>query len=59
MHTDDECGYCGSMLPQWTDIAAALEHALQTHEIQAGLRPMLIQAIREIRDLRRNQSATV
>lgn len=55
---DKDCAYCGSMLPQWTDIAAALEESLKSHEIGSGLRPMLIQAIREIRELRRNQLFT-
>jgi hypothetical protein len=48
-----DCEYCGQILPEWTDIAAAIEQALKSHEIPNGLRPMLIQAMREIRDLRR------
>lgn len=43
------CKRCGQRLPEWTDIAAALECALET-EIPDGLRPMLLQAIYELRE---------
>jgi hypothetical protein len=50
---DSNCEHCGQMLPRWDDVAAALEEGLRTWEIPNGLRPMIIQAIDELRDLRR------
>lgn len=52
----NNCDHCGQMLPRWDDVAAALEDALRTWEVPNGLRPMIIQAITEIRDLRRETS---
>ena len=47
-----DCGLCGQMLPRWDDIAAALDEALHIWDIPKGLRPMIIQAVTEIREMR-------
>ena len=42
-----KCQMCGADLPEWSDIAGALEESLKDAPI--GMRPMLLQAIRELR----------
>jgi hypothetical protein len=44
------CPHCGQALPEWPDIAGALEEVLtEGGNIPPGLRAMLLQAIRELR----------
>lgn len=44
------CKHCGEPLTQWKDIAAAMESMIEN--AAPGMKPMLRQAIDEIRDLR-------
>jgi len=43
------CKYCGSLIPVWDDIAAALEEAVTSFGVPTGLRSMLAQAAQELK----------
>lgn len=43
------CHECGQKLPTWDDLPAAIEEALKAPDIPHGLRPMLMQAVVELR----------
>jgi hypothetical protein len=45
------CEHCGQALPTWDDLPAAIAEALESTAVPNGLRPMLIQAATEIRNL--------
>jgi hypothetical protein len=45
------CHECGQELPTWDDLPAAIEEVLKAPDIPHGLRPMLMQAMTEIRML--------
>jgi hypothetical protein len=56
MGTPTYCRTCGQKLPEWIDIADALEETLRdAGNIPPGLRPMLLQAISELRELRHRE----
>lgn len=50
--SDRRCPHCGTEMPEWQDIAGALESLLTSDALSEGIRPMLIQAVRELRELK-------
>ena len=51
-----KCKECGAVLPYWNDIATALEQMLDVEGMPLGLKPMIRQAIEELREERKDSA---
>lgn len=51
-----QCPLCGTFIPVWEDISAALTIALESNTVPAGLRPMILQAIKELQEAKETAS---
>jgi hypothetical protein len=53
----NQCSHCGSLLPHWHNLPNALEAQLSVSTLPTGLRPMILQAIAELRSLKGAEDA--